>query len=171
MDPNISTLRYIVQAFVDSHRLSVFRYTDGHGGGREEITFLKEGGEPIAVLRTPYLPNIVELQNVRPFRNDTIYTNLIFEFIPALPNNETNFEDFIGKQNIVVPNILFHRHDIRERNMFPSLARSVSPKPLAMHHRAAYQMTPEYLAAEFKAECEGECKAHAMQEPSTTQTE
>lgn len=163
MDPNITTLRYIVQAFVDLHRLSVFRFFDRHGGGKEEITFLKEGGEPIVVLRTPYLPNMVELQNNRPYRNDTIYTNLIFEFVPALPNNETNFEDFVGKQNIVIPNILFHRHDIRELNMFPSLAQSVSSKSLAVHHRAAYQMTPEYLAAE--------CKADAAQEPSPTQIE
>lgn len=150
MDHSITTLRYVLQAFVDSGYLSVFRYMDRLGGGKEEITFLKKGGEPIAVLRTRYLPNIVQLQNTRSLDGNIVLTNLVLEFVPALPDNETNFEDFIGMENIVVSDIRINRGDIFIRDLFPQgLSRSFSSRaPSEVRYRAAYQMTPEYLAAE-----------------------
>lgn len=165
MDPHIATLRRVIQSFVDSGFLSIFRYMDGHGGGKEEITFLKKGGYPIAVLRTPYLPDIAELHNTRPLEGDMVLTNVVLEFVPALPDDETNFREFIGMRNIIIPDICIHRGDLFMRDLFPcGLARSVSSRPLEVYARPAYQMTPEYLAEE------AECKAQAMQEPPITQT-
>jgi hypothetical protein len=145
MDQKIASLRHVLQAYVDSGFLTIFRYMDGHGGGKEEITFLRHGGEPIARVFTYYLHDIVKLQNTRPLENDYVLTNLVLEFVPPLPDNETKVENFIGMQNVVVPDIRIHRLSIQERDLFPSQRSLPSVSLDGTVH--AYQMTPEYLGA------------------------
>ena len=142
----IATLRYVLQAYIDSHRLMLFRHMDVGGGGQEEIVFLKEYGEPIARIKTDYLPNLGELHCTHPWEGDYVRTHLVLEMVPPLP--DLNSEDFIGERNIVVSGICIHRYDIRVRNLYPRTRERTESKPLEMQHRAAYQMTPEYLAAE-----------------------
>jgi hypothetical protein len=134
----IATLRYVLQAYVDSGFLMLVRHMDGDGG-QEEIIFLKQYGEQIARIKTDYLPNLAELHRTHTWEGDYVRTNLVLETVPPLP--ELNCWDFIGERNIVVSGICIHKYDIR--------VRPLNPKPLEMHRRAAYQMTPEYLAAEM----------------------
>jgi hypothetical protein len=138
---NIATLRYVLQAYIDSHRLMLVRHMDGDGG-QEEIVFLKEYGEQIARIKTDYLPNLAELHCTHPWEGDYVRTHLVLETVPPLP--ELNCWDFIGQRNIVVSGICIHKYDIRVRPLFPE-----SQTPSEIHHRAAYQMTPEYLTAEM----------------------
>jgi hypothetical protein len=149
MDQNIITLRYIIQAYYDSGRLKIIRFMDGCGGGKEMITFLKQGGEPIMTVCTPYLSNLVELQNTRRLEEDDILTNLVLQFVPPLPDDETNFMDFIGMRNIVVPDIRTVWFGITTVDLF-SMPPSVSSQ--SVKKRSAYQMTPEYLAHEAAQE-------------------
>jgi hypothetical protein len=78
-----------------------------------------------------------------------VLTNLILERVPPLPDNELNVEDFIGERNIIVPDICIKQHHIREFDLFPRTAKqSQLFKPV--EKRAAYEMTPEYLAWEME---------------------
>lgn len=113
----IATLRYILQAYIDSRRLMLFRHMDVGGGGQEEIVFLKEYGEQIARIKTDYLPNLGELHSTHPWEGDYVRTHLVLERVPPLP--DFNCEEFIGERNIVVSGIHIHRYDIRVRPLFP----------------------------------------------------
>jgi hypothetical protein len=145
----IATLHDIIQGFVDAGFISIFRYMDGVGGGKEEITFLKKGGEPIAVLRTPYLPDLVKLHNTRLLEGDYVLTNLVLEFVPALPDLDSGWEEFIGLRCVVVRNIRIHKYDLFMRSMVPqSLSRSLSSSATVTEAVHSYQMTPEYFAAQ-----------------------
>jgi len=138
MDEKIARLRYILQAYIDSRLLMVFRHMDVGGGGREEIIFLGEYGVQIARIKTDYLPNLAALHNTYPLDGDDVRTHLVLEMVPPLP--DINCEDFIGERNIVVSGIRINRYDLRVRDLNPYSA-CVTKAP------RAYQMTPEYLAA------------------------
>jgi hypothetical protein len=135
MEHCIATLRYVLQAYIDSGLLMVFRHMDVGGGGKEEIIFLGEYGVQIARIKTDYLPNLAELHNTYPLEGDYVCTHLVLEMVPPLP--DINCEDFIGERNIVVSGIHINRYDIRVRDLNPYV-------PKAPY---AYQMTPEYLTA------------------------
>lgn len=134
----IATLRYVLQAYIDSGFFMLVRHMDGDGG-QEEIIFLKQYGEQIAKIKTDYLPNLAELHCTHPWEGDYVRTNLVLEMVPPLP--DLNCEDFIGERNIVVSGICIHKYDIRVRPLFPQSQTPLLPP--------AYQMTPEYLAAEM----------------------
>jgi hypothetical protein len=135
MDEKIARLRYLLQAYIDSRLLMVFRHMDVGGGGREEIIFLGKYGVQIARIKTDYLPNLAELHNTYPLDGDDVCTHLVLEMVPPLP--DINCEDFIGERNIVVSGIRINRYDLRVRDLNPYVPKA--PR--------AYQMTPEYLAA------------------------
>ena len=147
---NIATLRYVLQAYIDSHRLMLVRHMDGDGG-QEEIVFLKEYGEQIARIKTDYLPNLAELHCTHPWEGDYVRTHLVLEMVPPLP--DLNCEHFIGERNIVVSGICINKYDIRVRDLNPSV-------PKAPH---AYQMTPEYLAMEAAQATQATQSTHATQ--------
>jgi hypothetical protein len=144
----IATLRYVLQAYVDSGFLMLVRHMDVDGAGQEEIIFLREYGESIARIKTEYIPNLSALHCTYLLAEDYVCTNLVLEMIPPLP--DLNCEDFIGERNIVVSGIHIHRADIRVRPLYPHVPKSSNP--LEVNQRFAYQMTPEYLAAEAAQE-------------------
>jgi hypothetical protein len=137
MDEKIARLRYVLQAYIDSRLLMVFRHMDVGGGGKEEIIFLGEYGVQIARIKTEYLPNLAELHNTYPLDGDDVRTHLVLEMVPPLP--DLNCEDFIGERNIVVSGIRINRYDLHVRDLNPRIPSKSPP---------AYQMTPEYLAAQ-----------------------
>jgi len=136
----------MLQAYVDSGFLMLFRHMDVGGGGKEEIIFLKSYGEQIARIKTDYLPELAELHCTYPLEGDYVSTNLVLEMVPPL--SDLNYEHFIGERNIVVPGIHLNRYDIRVRNLHPPI-REPTESSTPLHRRASYQMTPEYLAAEM----------------------
>lgn len=144
----IATLRYVLQAYVDSGRLMIIRHMDVDGAGQEEITFLREYGEQIARVKTDYIPNLSQLHYTYPLEGDYVCTHLVLERVPPLP--DFNCEDFIGERNIVVSGIHIHLGAIRVLPLYPHVPKS--SKPLEVNQRFAYQMTPEYLAAEAAQE-------------------
>ena len=151
-DHKIVILRYMLQSYVDSGFLMLFRHMDVGGGGKEEIIFLKQYGEQIARIKTDYLPELAELHCTYPLEGDYVSTNLVLEMVPPLP--DLNWEHFIGERNIIIPGIRMNRYDIRVRSLHPPIhqrTESSAESPTPLEHRAAYQMTPEYFAAEMAA--------------------
>jgi hypothetical protein len=137
----IATLRYILQAYIDSGRLIIYRYMDVDGAGEEEIIFLGEHGISLARIKTDYIPNLAEIHSTYELEGDYVRTHLVLEMVPPLP--ELNCEEFIGERNIVVSGIDINRYDIRMLDLFPCLFKRSNP-----YRSVICQKTPAYLTVD-----------------------